>query len=119
MAKGLRSGSPARIPQRLVRFDGRHLHWTPVPFTAGRDGVHLSSGPDAVWFVGGQTAGRLVRSTGVVQTFPTTLAGPNDFSDVAAAPDGSAWVLEGGVVLHHVAEGLDDRFAVLAEEGVR
>jgi streptogramin lyase len=104
-------------PAALGRFDGRRLHWTPVPLSAGRDGVHLSNGPGAVWFVGGQTAGRLVRASGVVQTFPMTVAGPNEFSDVAAAADGSAWVLEGAVVLHHVAEGVDDRFAVFAEEG--
>jgi hypothetical protein len=106
-------------PAALGRFDGRRLRWTPVPLTAGRNGVHLSSGPGGVWFVGGQTVGRLVRPSGVVQTFPTTSAAlyEYEFSAVAAAPDGSAWVLEDGVVLHHVAEGLDDRFAVFAEEG--
>jgi hypothetical protein len=106
------------LPAALGRSDGRHLRWTPLPLTAGLDGVHLSSARGAVWFVGGQTVGRVVEASGAMQTVATTTAfAANEFSAVAAAPDGSAWVLEHDAVMHHVGDGLDARFAVFANEG--
>jgi streptogramin lyase len=78
-------------PAAVGRFDGRRLRWTPIPLTAGRDGVHLSDAGGAVWFSGGQTVGRLVAASGTVQTYPVAVSGARELSVVTADRDRGAW----------------------------